>query len=72
MSDSECEISQNTPDLDYDMWEGQFEFVGPEDRIIAQEYAKPPPHLHPTVNGAKKNAAHAWCEEVSDKVIILL
>lgn len=59
----------NTPDLDYDMWEGQFEFVGPGELIQPPRgLLTPAPHLSPSVNGVRKNAAHAWCEEISDQV----
>lgn len=56
--------------LDYDMWEGQFEFVGPDEMVCSPHgLLKPPPHLPANVNGSRKNAAHVWCDEVNDKVI---
>lgn len=68
MSDVEYE-SLGTPEMDYDMWDGQFEFIGPSPNQPTYGFLKPPPHLQPTTNGVKKNAAHAWCEEVTDQVI---
>lgn len=68
MSDSEFEL----PEMDYDMWEGQFEFLGPSDpNRVGQGLLKPAPFLPPTSNGVKKSAAHVWCEDVSGQVIIL-
>lgn len=34
--------AMKTPDLDYDMWEGQFEFVGPSQGVIPQGLLKTP------------------------------
>lgn len=68
MSDYENDNSL-TADLDYDMWEGQFEFVGPaEKECIPQGLLKPAPHLPAGTNGVKKSAAHQWCENVTDQV----
>lgn len=65
MSDYE---SENAAELDYDMWEGQFEFLGPDRGCFPQGLLKPPPHLPSQTNGIKKSAAHKWCENVSDQV----
>lgn len=69
MSDAENENSL-TLELDYDLWEGQFEFVGPTDdeNCQPQGLLKPPPFLANGTNGAKKTAAHRWCENVTDQV----
>lgn len=68
MSDAENENSL-TLELDYDLWEGQFEFVGPnDDNCQPQGLLKPPPFLPNGTNGAKKTAAHRWCENVTDQV----
>lgn len=69
-SESE-EEAPNTQDLDFDMWEGQFEFVGPSNNNISVEDLKiivPTPHLNVNTNGTKKNAAHTWCKDVSGNV----
>lgn len=71
---SECEDeAPNTQDLDYDMWEGQFEFVGPSNNAILHPDLKiitPSPHLSSHTNGARKSQAHAWCEDLTDNVNI--
>lgn len=67
MSDSEFEM----PEMDYDMWEGQFEFVGPTEPSPVG-YLKPTPFLSPGSNGVKKSAAHIWCEDVSGQVTIII
>lgn len=64
MSDDDVVDESQTPSLDYDMWEGQFEFVGPKNAGV-----KPVEHLSANVNGGKRNAAHVWAEEVIDHVI---
>lgn len=68
MSDDEDNESSLIPDLDYDMWEGQFEFVGPSQNNVPHGLLKPPVFLAKHVNGAKKSQAHQWCEDVSDQV----
>lgn len=75
MSESDCveDDAPNTQDLDYDMWEGQFEFVGPTEEVTrgrGLQIIVPSPHILPHTNGAKKNKAHEWCEDISDNVII--
>jgi hypothetical protein len=68
MSDDEDDNSY-VPEMDYDMWEGQFEFIGPTDyNFTPQGLLRPPHHLPYSVNGVKKTPAHQWCEEVSDQV----
>lgn len=68
------DVEIEAPELDYDMWEGQFEFVGLTDpNREPQGLLRPPvPLLHYGTNGTKKNPAHAWCEEVADQVIEIL
>lgn len=69
MSDSEFEL----PEMDYDMWEGQFEFVGPtEPSRVGHGLLKPAPFLPSGTNGVKKSVAHVWCEDVSGKVTIAI
>ncbi|KYB28675.1 hypothetical protein TcasGA2_TC032404 [Tribolium castaneum] len=71
MSDDENDVSYLS-ELDYDMWEGQFEFIGPtEANFTPQGLLRPPPYLPPNVNGVKKNPAHQWCEEVTDQFQVL-
>lgn len=74
MSDADAENENSlTLELDYDLWEGQFEFVGPtDDNCEPQGLLKPPPFLPNGTNGVKKTAAHRWCENVSDQVSWLL
>lgn len=72
MSDAENENSL-TLELDYDLWEGQFEFVGPnsgncESQGLSRGLLKPTPFLTNGTNGSKKSAAHQWCENVTDQV----
>ncbi|KAB0795929.1 hypothetical protein PPYR_09990 [Photinus pyralis] len=73
MSDSVESISTpHTPELDYDMWEGQFEFLGPSQLIQPpQGLFKPLPHLPASTNGIRKNAAHEWCDGISDQFQLL-
>ncbi|XP_025834746.1 rab11 family-interacting protein 4B-like isoform X3 [Agrilus planipennis] len=61
------------PEMEYDMWEGQFEFVGPanDQTIEPQGLLKPPPFLPSHTNGAKKTAAHVWCEGITDQFQLL-
>lgn len=70
MSDGEENESSLTSDLDYDLWEGQFEFVGPTEgnNCVPQGLLKAPPFLPNGTNGVRKTAAHRWCENVSDNV----
>jgi Rab11 family-interacting protein 3/4 len=71
MSDDEDDNSY-VPEMDYDMWEGQFEFIGPTDyNFTPQGLLRPPHHLPYSVNGVKKTPAHQWCEEVSDHFQVL-
>ena len=68
MSDDANDVSYIS-ELDYDMWEGQFEFIGPSDgNFTPQGLLRPPPYLPHSVNGIKKSPAHQWCEEVTDQV----
>ena len=53
-----------TPDLDYDMWEGQFEFVGPSSDSVPQGLLKPPRIIS---NGVKKDIFEL-CDGVNNKV----
>lgn len=74
MSESDCveDDAPNTQDLDYDMWEGQFEFVGPsEDTVLTGrglQIITSSPHMSPRTNGIKKNRAHEWCDDLSNNV----
>lgn len=66
--------ASHTPEMDYDMWEGQFEFLGPSAETIIQPpqgLLKPVPHLPATMNGIRKNPAHVWCDEITDQVILI-
>lgn len=67
------DIEMDLPELDYDMWEGQFEFVGPTDNrnVIGHGLLKPTPYLPSNTNGVKKSAAHQWCDDVSGQVNII-
>lgn len=72
MSDNQDDLSL-TSELDYDMWQGQFEFVGVTDRNVSpQGLLRLPPYLPSGSNGVKKSSAHQWCENVSDQVYIAL
>ncbi|CAH2039459.1 unnamed protein product, partial [Iphiclides podalirius] len=76
---------EDSLDLEYDMWDGQFDFVGPQGppplrgRIISDVSltedlftgAPLTPHLTNGVNGGKKTAAHQWCDNLSDQVQLL-
>lgn len=55
---SDCE---NENSLDYDMWEGQFEFVGPS----AESECVPQGLLKPYTNGVRKPAGHQWGEDAN-------
>lgn len=70
-------------ELEYDMWDGQFDFVGPQgspptsrsritsDISVSDDlFTGGPltPHLINGVNGGKKTAAHLWCDNLSDQV----
>lgn len=80
MGDLEVEDSL---ELEYDMWDGQFDFVGPQGSPITSRsritsdaslgddlFTGGPltPHLTNGINGAKKTAAHQWCDNLSDQV----
>ncbi|CAF4822010.1 unnamed protein product [Pieris macdunnoughi] len=71
-------------ELEYDMWDGQFDFVGPQDphlrpRITSDTsltedlFTGGPltPHLSNGLNGGKKTPAHQWCDNLSDQVQLL-
>ncbi|KPI97257.1 Rab11 family-interacting protein 3 [Papilio xuthus] len=77
---------EDSLDLEYDMWDGQFDFVGPQgpppvtrgritsDISITEDlFTGTPltPHLTNGVNGGKKTAAHQWCDNLSDQVQLL-
>lgn len=73
---------EDSLELEYDMWDGQFDFVGPQDppeprpRITSDTsltedlFTGGPltPHLTNGLNGGKKTAAHQWCDNLSDQV----
>lgn len=72
-------------ELEYDMWDGQFDFVGPQviSRVhngsrngsdgIEDLFSGNPltPHLSNGVNGSKRTPAHMWCDNLTDQVIWL-
>nr|CAD7452975.1 unnamed protein product [Timema tahoe] len=66
-------------ELDLDLWEGQFEFVGSgwgEEGVGEEgQGATPPPyhtsHLAHQLNGVKKSPAHVWCEDLTEQVQML-
>ncbi|CAK1544965.1 unnamed protein product [Leptosia nina] len=75
---------EDSLELEYDMWDGQFDFVGPQDpqlrpRITSDSSltedlftgAPLTPHLSNGLNGGKKTAAHQWCDNLSDQVQLL-
>ncbi|XP_068618438.1 rab11 family-interacting protein 4A-like isoform X4 [Battus philenor] len=77
---------EDSLDLEYDMWDGQFDFVGPQgpppvtrnritsDLSITEDLftgAPLTPHLTNGANGGKKTAAHQWCDNLSDQVQLL-
>lgn len=75
---------EDSLELEYDMWDGQFDFVGPQDpplrpRVTSDSsltedlFTGGPltPHLSNGLNGGKKTAAHQWCDNLSDQVRII-
>ncbi|GBP54274.1 hypothetical protein EVAR_36490_1 [Eumeta japonica] len=69
-------------ELEYDMWDGQFDFVGPQEptaglrervtsdgSLTEDLFTGGPltPHLTNGLNGGKKTAAHQWCDNLSDQ-----
>lgn len=77
---------EDSLELEYDMWDGQFDFVGPQGpppeprgriasdtSIIEDLFTGSPltPHLTNGANGGKKTAAHQWCDNLSDQVSII-
>nr|CAD7569999.1 unnamed protein product [Timema californicum] len=62
-------------ELDLDLWEGQFEFVGSGWGEEEGQGATPPPyhtpHLAHQLNGVKKSPAHVWCEDLTEQVTFL-
>lgn len=77
---------EDSLELEYDMWDGQFDFVGPQgpppearERITSDAsltedlFSGGPltPHLPNGVNGGKKTPAHQWCDNLSDQVRLL-
>lgn len=83
---SEAIEVEDSLELEYDMWDGQFDFVGPQgppvprgrvtsDASITEDlFTGGPlsPHLTNGVNGGKKTAAHQWCDNLSDQVRYVL
>lgn len=76
---------EDSLELEYDMWDGQFDFVGPQgpppelrgritsDASLTEDlFTGTPltPHLTNGLNGGKKTAAHQWCDNLSDQVSI--
>ncbi|KAH9641682.1 hypothetical protein HF086_005128 [Spodoptera exigua] len=76
---------EDSLELEYDMWDGQFDFVGPQgpppevrgritsDASLTEDlFTGGPltPHLANGLNGGKKTAAHQWCDNLSDQVSI--
>lgn len=72
---------EDSLELEYDMWDGQFDFVGPQDPAVRLRITSDnsvtedlftggplTPHLTNGVNGGKKTAAHQWCDNLSDQV----
>ncbi|CAG9088592.1 unnamed protein product [Plutella xylostella] len=79
----EVEVEESL-ELEYDMWDGQFDFVGPQEAPSPPARASPPPspdqlftgeplapHLGNGLNGGKKTPAHQWCDNLSDQVQLL-
>lgn len=77
---------EDSLELEYDMWDGQFDFVGPQgpppevrgritsDASLTEDlFTGGPltPHLANGLNGGKKTAAHQWCDNLSDQVSIV-
>ncbi|KAI5637135.1 FIP domain-containing protein [Phthorimaea operculella] len=77
---------EDSLELEYDMWDGQFDFVGPQgpppevrsritsDTSLTEDlFTGSPltPHLTNGVNGGKKTAAHQWCDNLTDQVQLL-
>ncbi|CAB3220586.1 unnamed protein product [Arctia plantaginis] len=77
---------EDSLELEYDMWDGQFDFVGPQgpppesrlritsDTSLTEDlFTGGPltPHLTNGLNGGKKTAAHLWCDNLSDQVQLL-
>lgn len=77
---------EDSLELEYDMWDGQFDFVGPQgpppeprsritsDVSVTEDlFTGTPltPHLTNGVNGGKKTAAHQWCDNLSDQVRLI-
>nr|CAD7194394.1 unnamed protein product [Timema douglasi] len=58
-------------ELDLDLWEGQFEFVGSGWGEEEGQGETPPPyhtpHLAHQLNGVKKSPAHVWCEDLTEQ-----
>ncbi|KAM3966183.1 rab11 family-interacting protein nuf isoform 3-T3 [Aphomia sociella] len=77
---------EDSLELEYDMWDGQFDFVGPQgpppgargrvtsDASLTEDlFTGGPltPHMNNGMNGGKKTAAHQWCDNLSDQVLLL-
>lgn len=74
---------EDSLELEYDMWDGQFDFVGPQGpppdtrTRITSDASLPEdlftggpltPHITNGLNGSKKTPAHQWCDNLSDQV----
>lgn len=76
---------EDSLELEYDMWDGQFDFVGPQSpsvprgritsdaSLIEDLFTGEPltPHLTNGNNGGKKTAAHQWCDNFLDQVRVV-
>jgi hypothetical protein len=72
--DSESQSSDAEPDLELDLWEGQFEFVGSQhtSQQHEQQQQHPVPNLPPNGNnGVSKTSAHVWVDDISEQVCFL-
>lgn len=81
-SSSDFSEIEDCAELEYDMWDGQFDFVGPEGRgrpALASDvsdgledlFSGGPltPYLKGGTNGGKKTVAHQWCDNLTGQVI---
>lgn len=61
--DDESGAVESEQDLELDLWEGQFEFVGPS-------YTRDPLPNQPRLgnNGEAKSSAHVWVDGISEQV----
>ncbi|KAF4526260.1 hypothetical protein B566_EDAN010970 [Ephemera danica] len=76
VEDSESQ-SDAEPDLELDLWEGQFEFVGPQHPSALPPMSPtslnlPVPNQPPNGNnGVSKSSAHIWVDDISEQVQML-